>query len=102
MGSVRVQNAVRASRATSAVAPATRPTGHESPPTRRESTLRRWGRTLWAILRERCPRCRTGRIFRGVFAMNDPCPDCGLLFQREEGYFLGAMYISYGVSVTIT
>jgi len=27
--------------------------------------------------------------------MNDPCPVCGLLFQREEGYFLGAMYVSY-------
>jgi hypothetical protein len=30
--------------------------------------------------------------------MNDPCPVCGLLFKREEGYFLGAMYISYGLS----
>jgi hypothetical protein len=27
--------------------------------------------------------------------MNDPCPVCGLIFQREEGYFLGAMYCSY-------
>lgn len=34
-------------------------------------------------------------MFRGQFAMNDPCPKCGLLFQREEGYFLGAMYFSY-------
>ena len=47
------------------------------------------------LLRLRCPRCLTGRMFRGTFAMNDPCPDCGLLFQREEGYFLGAMYFSY-------
>jgi hypothetical protein len=31
--------------------------------------------------------------------MNDPCPVCGLIFQREEGFFLGAMYISYPVSV---
>ena len=50
---------------------------------------------LWAMLRMRCPRCRQGRMFRGSFAMNDPCPVCGLLFQREEGYFLGAMYGSY-------
>lgn len=27
--------------------------------------------------------------------MNDPCPTCGLIFQREEGYFLGSMYFSY-------
>jgi hypothetical protein len=30
--------------------------------------------------------------------MNDPCPVCGLVFQREEGYFLGAMYVSYVLS----
>ncbi len=53
------------------------------------------GKTLWAILRQRCPCCQKGRMFRGSFAMNDPCPVCGILFQREEGTFLGAMYISY-------
>jgi len=30
--------------------------------------------------------------------MNDPCPTCGLVFQREPGYFLGAMYVSYGLA----
>ncbi len=37
-------------------------------------------------------------MFRSAFAMNDPCPVCGLIFQREEGYFLGAMYVSYGLA----
>jgi hypothetical protein len=27
------------------------------------------------------------------------CPVCGLRFLREAGYFLGAMYISYGLGV---
>src|SRR5437763_2972656 len=49
----------------------------------------------WGLLRQRCPRCRRGPMFRGLFTMNDPCPVCGLVFQREEGYFLGAMYVSY-------
>jgi uncharacterized protein (DUF983 family) len=53
------------------------------------------------MLRQRCPRCRTGRIFRGRFAMNDPCPVCGLVFQREEGYFLGSMYTSYVISCAL-
>ena len=66
-----------------------------------EGMLRRTWRIFWAILRQRCPRCRTGRIFRGTFAMNDPCPRCGLLFYREEGYFLGAMYMSYAISLAI-
>jgi hypothetical protein len=33
--------------------------------------------------------------------MNDPCPECGLVFQREEGYFLGAMYVSYALGCAI-
>jgi hypothetical protein len=33
--------------------------------------------------------------------MNDPCPVCGLVFQREEGYFLGAMYVSYLLSAAL-
>src|SRR5437868_2861733 len=54
--------------------------------------------TLWDVARRRCPRCRRGPIFRGLFHMNDPCPVCGLIFQREEGYFLGSMYVSYLLS----
>ena len=33
--------------------------------------------------------------------MNDPCPYCGLIYRREPGYFLGAMYCSYGLAVLI-
>jgi uncharacterized protein (DUF983 family) len=53
------------------------------------------------LLRLRCPRCRQGRMFRGLFAMNDPCPVCGMIYQREEGYFLGAMYVSYVIGCAI-
>jgi uncharacterized protein (DUF983 family) len=31
--------------------------------------------------------------------MNPACDICGLRFEREAGYFLGAMYISYGLGV---
>jgi hypothetical protein len=33
--------------------------------------------------------------------MNDRCPACGLLFNREPGYFLGAMYISYALALAL-
>jgi uncharacterized protein (DUF983 family) len=56
---------------------------------------------LWAVLRLRCPRCCEGKVFRSTFQMNDPCPVCGLVFQREEGYFLGSMYVSYLLSSII-
>jgi uncharacterized protein (DUF983 family) len=53
-----------------------------------------------------CPRCRRGPIFRGsIFLgfprMNRMCPVCGLRYEREPGYFLGAMYISYGLAVPV-
>ncbi len=55
---------------------------------------------LEGICRHLCPRCRKGRIFRGWLAMHDTCPSCGLRFNRgEQGYFIGAMYVSYGISI---
>jgi uncharacterized protein (DUF983 family) len=60
--------------------------------------------TLIAIFDQRCPRCRRGRIFRysifkGFPKMCASCSICDLKFQREEGYFLGAMYISFGLAI---
>ena len=62
--------------------------------------------TLGAILHQRCPRCRFGRIFqysvfRGFPKMFERCPICDLKFKREEGYFLGAMYISFGLALMV-
>ena len=54
-----------------------------------------------AIARQRCPRCLQGRVFRGPVAMNDACPFCGYVFGREEGYFTGAMYVSYFIGLVV-
>jgi uncharacterized protein (DUF983 family) len=59
---------------------------------------------IQAILRELCPRCHAGKIFRGplwrtYLAMNERCPVCDLKYEREQGYFLGAMYFSYMLSI---
>jgi uncharacterized protein (DUF983 family) len=51
------------------------------------------------LLRRRCPRCREGAIFAGLLRMHPQCPVCGLVFHREPGYFLGAMYFSYALGV---
>jgi uncharacterized protein (DUF983 family) len=63
------------------------------------------GLDLGALIRGRCPRCRKASIFKpglpGLIGdMRDNCPVCGLVFLREAGYFLGAMYVSYGLGVT--
>ncbi len=58
---------------------------------------------LAGILHSLCPRCRVGKIFnKSLLAfpkMYPRCAVCDLKFEREEGYFLGAMYISYGVAL---
>jgi uncharacterized protein (DUF983 family) len=67
---------------------------------------RKTSSTLASMLGQRCPRCREGRIFRysifrGFPKMCERCSVCDLKFQREEGYFLGAMYISFGLALVI-
>jgi uncharacterized protein (DUF983 family) len=58
------------------------------------------------ILHQRCPRCRVGQIFHhciflGFPKMREECSVCHLRYEREPGYFLGAMYISYGLGVPV-
>jgi len=33
--------------------------------------------------------------------MHERCPSCNLEFEREPGYFIGAMYVSYGIAVVM-
>jgi uncharacterized protein (DUF983 family) len=58
-------------------------------------------RRVLAILALRCPRCLNGRVWRGFVSMNPTCPECGLIFERESGYFAGAMVVSYALAVPI-
>ena len=35
--------------------------------------------------------------------MYEACPDCGLKYERQPGYFLGSSYVNYGLTaLTIT
>jgi uncharacterized protein (DUF983 family) len=51
---------------------------------------------LWSNL---CPACRKGLIFRNLLQMNPGCPACGEVFEKESGYFVGAMIASYFLGV---
>lgn len=33
--------------------------------------------------------------------MYDRCPACHLAYQRESGFYLGAIYVNYGVTAAI-
>jgi uncharacterized protein (DUF983 family) len=60
------------------------------------------GRLVQALSRAmglRCPRCGRAPLFTSLFRMAPRCAVCGLLFERETGYFIGAIYINYGLTV---
>jgi hypothetical protein len=40
-------------------------------------------------------------VWRSPFATNDTCPVCGLRFEREPGYWTGAMVASYALGVPV-
>ena len=53
---------------------------------------------LWRGATKRCARCGSGHLFHGWFTIVDRCPNCGLRFEREEGYWAGALAINIGVT----
>lgn len=52
---------------------------------------------LWRGATRRCPRCGAGHLFRGYFHIVPDCPRCRLHFEREEGYWAGALAINIGI-----
>jgi uncharacterized protein (DUF983 family) len=51
--------------------------------------------------RLRCPRCGRSRLFKNLFAMNKRCEACDLQYEREPGYFLGSIYVNYGLTALL-
>lgn len=54
-------------------------------------------------LANRCPNCGGKTLFRTdkLLELNRECPQCGLKLEREEGFFLGAMALNYGVTCVV-
>jgi len=63
------------------------------------------GNLVMNILTEKCPKCGKGHVFetkKSFFqfpVMKKNCEVCDYRFDREPGYFLGAMYLSYGLAI---
>src|ERR1051326_193934 len=47
----------------------------------------------------KCPRCGRGSLYERPFPMYPNCSSCGLKFEREQGYFVGAIYVNYAATV---
>ncbi len=63
------------------------------------------GSLFMRIMKEKCPNCGKEDVYKKktkfleLPVMKDECDHCHYHFDREPGYFLGAMYISYGLAV---
>lgn len=59
----------------------------------------------YSTLRNKCPRCHKGQVFETnnayhlskAFRMHHSCDTCHLKYERETGFFYGAMYVSYAL-----
>jgi uncharacterized protein (DUF983 family) len=56
---------------------------------------------MWRGLRLRCPACGEGPLFQSLFKMNLECSHCGMVFMREQGYFIGAIYVNVIVTESL-
>ena len=57
-----------------------------------------------AVFQLKCPRCRKGTLFitpctfKTAYQGHEHCPICHLKFEKEPGFWWGAMFISYGIT----
>jgi uncharacterized protein (DUF983 family) len=64
---------------------------------------------IWSILRNKCPRCRRGDMYRtrnvydlkNLMKMHHQCPVCGQPLDMEPGFYYGTNMISYTLAVLI-
>jgi uncharacterized protein (DUF983 family) len=56
-----------------------------------------WATMLRRGFMKRCPRCGGGKLYRTWFRQKERCPTCGMAFEREEGFFVGAYLINFAI-----
>lgn len=57
----------------------------------------------------KCPQCRKGNLFtrkglivyKDMLKMHDNCSNCGLHYDMENGFWLGALWTSYPIVVLV-
>ena len=62
---------------------------------------------VMGIVKGKCPNCKMANIFEikgNIFLfrmpkMNERCKECDFKFEKETGFFFGAMFVSYALAV---
>lgn len=56
---------------------------------------------LGRAIARHCPRCGGGGIFSNWAALHEHCTTCGFKFEREPGYWVGALIVNMAVSLFV-
>ena len=70
-----------------------------------QTTTRKPIPLLPALVNCKCPKCRVGKVYEhGAYNLFDnkmltQCTHCGLIYEKEPGYFYAAMYVGYAFIV---
>lgn len=66
------------------------------------------GTKFYSIAHMKCPQCQEGRFFEAnpynikkAGNLLEHCPSCGLRYEKEIGFYYGAMYVSYALGVAL-
>ena len=61
------------------------------------------GQIIARGLAHRCPNCGGRTLFKAgtLFELDEGCSGCGLKFEKDEGFYLGAMSLNYGVTLVL-
>jgi uncharacterized protein (DUF983 family) len=65
---------------------------------RRPRTRPSLGALLLRALRRRCPFCGIGHPFVTWWRLSERCPHCTYRYEREDGYWVGAMVVNTAVT----
>ena len=66
------------------------------------------GSLLYSVLKSKCPQCNEGKFFvshpydlKKVGDIIEYCDCCGLKYEKEPGFYYGAMYVAYAIGVAL-
>lgn len=63
---------------------------------------------LKSVFKNKCPQCHQSDVFitkttnlKNFDKMEKSCSCCGIVFEKEPGFYQGAMYVSYALMVAL-
>lgn len=64
------------------------------------------GTKLYSVFKGKCPQCHEGDFFVShaydleyIGDIRETCSECGLKYEKEPGFYYGAMYVAYALGV---